>query len=708
MNTKHKKKERSSLGALGKNIRESIKNDGIGVGSFRLWVNIGAVVIGFLLGGCHTVFGAYPLGVALVCALPSCVWPATLGTVLGSLTLGKGGMIYAMICVLGVFLRIIISGGSDGKDETAVPLFSESVPLRVSAALISGFVAAVYEILLGGVRLEGVLFGASMIVLSSVMCFVFAGAFYHGVGVRGLIFGTKRIFGKMHDASERQRLLIFKISCAVLIALLSAALDKYNIFGISLSFVFAGCVTLFASKRFGSLIGASVGFFSSVAVSGMLSPAFALLGILAGALFPFGTRYALTAGGAALSLWGSYMAGVSGFLSLLPEYLISLCIAVPMLKSFEREDTSSGAESSERVATDMVGTMALAYRNRQQLVCEKIEDSFKNLLPLVSAFLPSEATAEDYSAFLKIVTESKNFSLQKRELDDLLTDKLEGVLGELGFKNGIIRVFGGRRKYVICAAEDRDGTMITTPELKEKIEQITGFSFGTPAYYRRQDMALMECEADEKYRINAYFASEEGTEGEISGDSVSFFENDDLFAYGVVSDGMGSGAVAKKTSDFTVRFLKSAVLSGASVDTAVHMINSVIRRQSEECSVGFDVFSFDKVTGEAEFIKSGAAVSFIKRKGSLYRIKSETIPMGVMKRVDAEKIKVSVEDGDIIIMMSDGVCEPSVDAPWLVEYLNRGLDEGVDAYTKGIIQTAKKYNKKRDDMSVLVMRIVKE
>ena len=707
MDAKGQKRESGSLGKIKKSIKESMKGDGIGVGGFGVWINIGAVAVGFLFGGCHTVFGAYPLGLALVCAMSSSVWPALLGAVLGSLTLGSGGMIYAMICTLGVFLRIIISGGTmEGEDTENAPLFSEPISLRVSAALISGFVAAVYEILLSGIRLESVLFGASMIALSSLTTLAFSGAFCHGVGVKALIFGSKPIFSSTEELSERQKLLFFKISSLIIVCLISLALNRYNLFGISLSFVFSGCVTLFSAKRFGALVGAGVGFFSSAIVSGVFSPAFALLGVIAGALFPYGVRYAVTAGGAVLSLWGSYMQGVLGFLSLLPEYLISLCIVVPMLGSFSREKREESFDESCESALDMVGTMALAYRNREQLACEKIEEGFKRLIPLINSFLPSETTAEDFSVFLKIVTETKNYSLGSRELDEELSSSLSDKLSELGFKNGLIRAFGERRKYVICAFKDEDGTLITKPELKSEIERVSGLCFSTPLYYRRKSMALMECEARAKYKVKAHVFSESGDGGEVSGDAVSFFESSELYACGVICDGMGSGDTAKRTADFTVGFLKATSSLGASFDTVLHMINAVIRRQSEECSVGLDVFSFDMITGEAEFIKSGAASSYVKRNASLYRIKSETMPMGVIKRIDAEKIKVSVNEGDVIIMLSDGICEQPLDSPWLVEYLNRDIGS-IEDYTRGIVETAKRYNKKRDDMSALVIEIVK-
>lgn len=699
MNTRQNR-ARGVFETLGKNIRESIKRDGIGVGGIKIWVNAAAFVIGFLFGGCHVAFGAYPLGVALVSSLPSSVWPALVGAALGSLTLGRAGMIYALIATLAVFLRIIISGGaSEGRGET----FSESVPLRMSGAVICGFVAATYEVLLGGLRAAGVVYGLSMIALSTLFTFVFSGVFYHGVGVKDLVFGTRRIF-EAKGSAEAQRLLLFKISVAVFIAMVSFSLTKYAVFGIDLSFVFAGVITLFAAKRFGAFYGAAVGFFSSALVSGILSPAFALLGILSGSLFAFGARYAATAGGAALSLWGAYVSGVSGFLSLLPEYLVSLCIIFPMLKSFEREDKPETRESLRERSIDMVGTMALAYRSREELSCDAVERAFSEALPLVSSFLGADATAEDYAVFSRLLKDVRNISLERREMDPELSERLGGVLDIVGVKCGIVRAFGGRRKYVVLAAEDRDGTLITSPRLKEELEKASSLALGTPKYYRRSEIALMECESVAKYKLDISYISERGVENEVSGDTVSCFVTNELYSYGVIADGMGSGSEAKRSSDFAARLLKAVSASGASTSAALHMINALLRRQSDECSVALDVFCLDTVTGDAEFFKSGAASSYIKRGTALYRIKSGTMPLGLMKKVDAERIKVTVFEGDTVIMISDGVSEPSDDAPWLVEILNEDIHDPA-SFVQRILASARMNNKKRDDISILVMRV---
>ena len=135
------------------------------------------------------------------------------------------------------------------------------------------------------------------------------------------------------------------------------------------------------------------------------------------------------------------------------------------------------------------------------------------------------------------------------------------------------------------------------------------------------------------------------------------------------------------------------------------MINSIIRRRADECSVALDVFSLDLITGEASFIKSGAASSYIKRKNALYRIKSETMPIGLIKQIDAERINAETEAGDCVIMLSDGVSESAEETPWLVELLNKPIGDSLEQFAQKIIAEAKKNGRGADDMSALVMRI---
>ena len=142
-------------------------------------LDISTFFIALLFARCHAIFGAHPMLIAFISILPTRVWIAALGSAVGALTLGNSGIIYAMISAIVVFLRVIVST-TDVKDTGKRSLFCENLALRASAALIGGFIAAVYEALLSGLTQTTVLFGISMILLPPVLSLSLAGFFDTG------------------------------------------------------------------------------------------------------------------------------------------------------------------------------------------------------------------------------------------------------------------------------------------------------------------------------------------------------------------------------------------------------------------------------------------------------------------------------------------------------------------------------------------------
>ena len=147
--------------------------------------------------------------------------------------------------------------------------------------------------------------------------------------------------------------------------------------------------------------------------------------------------------------------------------------------------------------------------------------------------------------------------------------------------------------------------------------------------------------------------------------------------------------------------------SDENINSALRATNHLIRHCGEECSATVDLFSFDLLTGEAKFTKCGAAPSFIKRDGSLFRIKSSTAPIGLMKEVDSERIRVEVKSGDYIIMVSDGVYLLPDDAVWLFEFLSRPAPESPKDFAEEILAAAKRSSGIEDDITVSVLRLFK-
>ena len=119
--------------------------------------------IGFLFSRCHLIFGAYPLGIALLSLLPHSVLPALVGSVIGALTLGGEGLILAAVYLSAVILRIILS--SDGA------FFEEANLTRMSVGVICGFAAAAARIFLRGLSATTLLYGGAMILLPPLAAF---------------------------------------------------------------------------------------------------------------------------------------------------------------------------------------------------------------------------------------------------------------------------------------------------------------------------------------------------------------------------------------------------------------------------------------------------------------------------------------------------------------------------------------------------------
>ncbi|MBP2655857.1 MAG: spoIIE [Firmicutes bacterium] len=214
------------------------------------------------------------------------------------------------------------------------------------------------------------------------------------------------------------------------------------------------------------------------------------------------------------------------------------------------------------------------------------------------------------------------------------------------------------------------------------------------------------------YKVNTGIASAIKEPEKISGDACSVVKLGERRVALVLSDGMGSGVSAAGKSLLAVEFLKKLLVADFSVDVAVKTVNSLLLlQQSEESYATIDLVVIDLNVGEAEFLKVGAASSFIKRVGEVSVIKSATLPVGILQDVEIEQVKWTLAPGDIIVLVSDGV----VDSPnsnshgksWVVNFLRRVTETDSQKIAEKILCQAREMSggNCRDDMTVLVGKI---
>ncbi|WP_168198206.1 stage II sporulation protein E [Crassaminicella thermophila] len=217
----------------------------------------------------------------------------------------------------------------------------------------------------------------------------------------------------------------------------------------------------------------------------------------------------------------------------------------------------------------------------------------------------------------------------------------------------------------------------------------------------------------EKYRVTTGIARISKDDRGICGDSYSFMDLPDNKYMMAISDGMGSGEKAAKESQTTVSVLEQLMEAGFEKDIAIKTINSIlVLKSSDETFSTMDLSMIDLYTGKVEFVKIGAASSFIKRvNGDIEVIKSTSLPIGILNNIDIESFGQRLNDGDFVIMMSDGVLDADQDIEekekWIIDALKKLNSRNPKAIADELLDMAiKKYgNKIEDDMTVMVSKV---
>jgi len=79
------------------------------------------------------------------------------------------------------------------------------------------------------------------------------------------------------------------------------------------------------------------------------------------------------------------------------------------------------------------------------------------------------------------------------------------------------------------------------------------------------------------------------------------------------------------------------------------------REEVRFCTV--DVSLFDLYEGTCEFVKAGAAATFLKRRDQVEIIRSATLPIGVLQDIEIDTQTRELQSGDYVVMVTDGVMD---------------------------------------------------
>lgn len=354
--------------------------------------------------------------------------------------------------------------------------------------------------------------------------------------------------------------------------------------------------------------------------------------------------------------------------------------------------------------------------NQLYKIINDVYDKFKEKEQFNKNLLDQRSVIVEQLQGLEKIVNDINLNLYKsptfnEELEELLYKEIKNNRIDI---NDIIVAYLEGDNIEIYMEFDTNNTM----DKMEKVIKIVTESLGYPVVGDYSYGSITNSNRFKLIRVNRYgtltkassvICSDDG----ISGDNFTFGEVENT-SFVAISDGMGIGKKASAESTTAIELLEKMMDINADREMTLKTINSVIRTKStNESFATLDISFVDLFKGRMQIIKSGAPPTFIKRKDNIIMINSLSLPIGILKDVDFNIYEENIQDGDIIIMMSDGVleCNEKIENPenWMKEIILSIDSQNPQTIADEIIDIARHGNGDavKDDMTVVVTKVWK-
>ena len=274
-----------------------------------------------------------------------------------------------------------------------------------------------------------------------------------------------------------------------------------------------------------------------------------------------------------------------------------------------------------------------------------------------------QAVALQLTEVARMMQEASEEICSQREVEGKLPVKIRKKmkLHSVDVKSIIVRKGkGGRDEYVLSLCTTKDKCVAVRDVaiyLSDVLDKPYRADKESRLILNRNIESILFVEQP-NYRIIHGCARAAKSGERVLGDNFSFcFSNGQMAA--CLCDGMGSGLLASQSSELVIELLEGFLEAGFCKETALRMMNATLIMNSQNGKYStIDVAEVDLYAGICEFVKMGAAVSFIKRENTVETVKLESLPVGSFYDQSFESATKTLYDGDYVILISDGVLAP--------------------------------------------------
>ncbi len=244
-------------------------------------------------------------------------------------------------------------------------------------------------------------------------------------------------------------------------------------------------------------------------------------------------------------------------------------------------------------------------------------------------------------------------------------------------------------------------------EETEILSRLLGVKLGLPEVRKENEKTYIRWRQAQPLMVMAGVSACTKEGQSVSGDAGAWFKTEEGRLFVLLCDGMGSGEAAHRESSLAIRLLEKFLRAGMEPEDALETLDRALSLRCEE-EGGFttvDLFALDLYDGEAGFYKLGAAPAYVRRKGGVSRILSDSLPAGLTSGDTGTEIcKLRLEPGDSVVLISDGVAAADED-DWVQQALAEYDGSDPKSLAAVLIEGGETRGRAADDRTAVVLTV---
>ncbi len=367
--------------------------------------------------------------------------------------------------------------------------------------------------------------------------------------------------------------------------------------------------------------------------------------------------------------------------------------------SVERGDFSAQFSSHCSRLTDLMNSLNRNYN--EFMIRDAAESRAQQVRSVVSdQFVTTSNMLEEMASELELYERFDFASAQK--ISEVLRDA--GIMAI----DVSCRTDRYNRMSVEIVTATIEGTRLNRAELTAQISRACGRMFQQPCISTVKGKCRLQMSELPLYRVQTGCAQHSCGNAQFCGDSWECFTDGNGRQVAIISDGMGSGGRAAVDGAMASGILSRLVKAGIGFDAALRIVNSALLvKSSDESLATIDLVTLDLFSGYSEFMKAGAPISILRKHGRAFRVDAPSLPIGILNDIHFNKYNDYLEDGDLLVLLSDGALSSGDE--WICDEMEKWDGQVPQELAETIVSEAiaRRDDGHDDDITALVLKIMK-